>query len=395
MHQEASRGARAGLGAALLTALVFAVALNLRPALTSVGPVLPHLGADLGLNEGMQGVLGAVPLVALAVVSPLVFHPARRFGLERALLAALVGIVVGLVVRSYAGGVGLWLGTAVLGCAIAVGNVVVPTVLKRDYGRNLPRATSLYSACITIGAAVASVAAFPLAAEIGWRGSLVVWAIPAAVVAVLWLPRVRSGPVVPDEPVRPSGTRRSVWRQPTAWLVTAFMGLQSTHFFVVVTWLPTIGLATGRSAAEGGVLLFAFQLAALVGVLAVPRLVRGTNVLPAALAATIPMLIGLIGLMVLPWYSLGWVVIAGAGSGAALVVGLTLISMRGRDEHETTQLSGMAQSIGYLLAAIGPVVAGVLAEITGGWTAGLLMLTGLATAQLVVSFAVGKDRRPR
>ncbi|MGJ3509842.1 CynX/NimT family MFS transporter [Enemella sp. A6] len=383
------------LRAAVTTALIFAVAFNLRPAMTAVGSVLPQLGADLQLSEGVQGTLGAVPLVALALISPLVHHPARRFGVERALMAALIGIVLGVLLRSYGGGLGLWAGTAVLGCAVAVGNVLVPTVLKRDYAGKVARATGIYSACMTIGAAIASVIAVPMSEVVGWRGALAFWAIPAALVALLWLPRTRAAARPVEEPEPVSGRPVSVWRQPTAWLVTAFMGLQSTHFFVVATWLPTIGLAIGRTPQESGVLLFVFQLAALVGVFTAPRLVRGTNVLPAALAASIPMLIGLVGLIALPQLALGWVLIAGAGSGASLVAGLTLISLRGRDQQETTQLSGMAQSIGYLLAAVGPIGAGFMAEWTGGWTASLGMLTAMATVQLIVAFAVGKDRRVR
>lgn len=380
--------------AGLLAALIFAVALNLRPAITSVGPLLPQLGEEFALTEGLQGLLGAVPLIALAVVSPLVHHPARRFGVDRAVLGALIGIVLGAVVRSYGGGVGLWVGTALIGCAIAIGNVLVPTIVRRDYPRHVARATGFYSACIVIGSAVASGVAFPMSRSVGWDGSLAFWAIPAAVVTVLWLPRARAGGRDVEKHAGGTGRTVSVWRQPTAWLVTAFMGLQSTHFFVIATWLPTMALASGSSPETAGLLLSVFQVASLVGVLTAPRLVLGTNVLPAAVTASVSMLVGLLGLLLLPAWTLVWVVIAGGGSGAALTIGLTLIGLRGRGHHETTQLSGMAQSVGYLFAALGPIGAGVFAEITGSWTAGLMMLAAMATAQLLVAFAVGKDRRP-
>ncbi|MDT0158770.1 MFS transporter [Microbacterium sp. ARD32] len=173
----------------VLVALIFLVPLNLRPALTSVGPLLPQIGEDLRVNEGMQGLLGALPLLAFALVSPLVQHPARRFGMERCLLAALVVLAAGVLIRSYTGSVGLWAGTMIVGCAIAVGNVLVPTIVKRDCAGHVSLATGVYSACITIAASVASAVAVPLANSAGWRGSLAFWAIPALVVAVLWIPR--------------------------------------------------------------------------------------------------------------------------------------------------------------------------------------------------------------
>src|SRR5690625_7449406 len=157
--------------APVLVALVFLVALNLRPALTSVGPLLPRIGEDLGLNEGMLGLLAALPLLAFALISPLVQHPARRFGMERSLLAALLLLAAGTVIRSYTGNAGLWAGTMIVGCAIAVGNVLVPTLVKRDYAGHVSLATGIYSACITVAASIASVVAVPLAGSYGWLRS--------------------------------------------------------------------------------------------------------------------------------------------------------------------------------------------------------------------------------
>ncbi|MGW0659690.1 MFS transporter [Streptodolium elevatio] len=387
-----------GRNTPLLFMSVFLVALNLRPALTSVGPLLGTIGEDENLSEGLQGLLGALPLLAFAVASPLVHHLSRRLGTERSVLVAMLVLCAGITVRSYADSVGLWVGTMITGCAIAVGNVLVPALVKRDHSSHVSRALGVSSACMTLGAAVASALAVPLSEVTGWRGALALWAVPVFLVAVLWSPRARpAAPVAPGAPPRGLDTPVSVWRQPTAWLVTAFMGLQSTTFYVMVTWLPTIGTSAGSTAGEAGVHLFVFQLAGIASGLAVTRLIRPEGQVAAAVAASAPMLVGVLGLLAAPGLSLLWAAVAGLGPGASLVVGLSLISLRGRTHQETTQLSGMAQSVGYLFAATGPVVTGYLAQATGSWRASLLVIAFLATVQIAVAISAGRvrDREPR
>ncbi|MFT3943021.1 MAG: MFS transporter [Ancrocorticia sp.] len=381
----------------VLVALVFLVALNLRPALTTLGPLLPQIGVDEGIDESVQGLLGSLPLLAFAVVSPFVHHLSRRFGMERSILVALTLLALGVVIRSFTGTGGLWVGTAITGSAIAVGNVLVPTLVKRDYSTQVSRATGIYSACITIGASVASAIAVPLSDLIGWRGALAFWAIPALVVALIWIPRVRVAPSVRE--ISGSGgdvAFPSVWRQPTAWLVTAFMGVQSTAFYVMVTWLPTIEIAAGMSQHEAGWHLFIYQIVGIAGTLLIPLLMRGSrHQVAAALTASVPIFVGVLGLLLFPQLGLLWVIVAGLGSGAALVVALSLISLRGRTQQETTQLSGMAQSLGYLFAALGPVLAGFLAQQTGSWTATLVAFAVLTGVQVLVCFPAGRTPKTR
>lgn len=260
--------------APLTIALVFLVALNLRPALTSVGPLLPQIGEELRLVEGAQGMLGALPLLAFALISPLVHHPARRFGMDRTLLAALVFLTIGVVARSFTGDAGLWVGTVVIGAAIAVGNVLVPTIVKRDYRNHISLATGVYSACIMVATAVASAVAAPMSTGAGWRGALAFWAIPVAIVTLLWIPRATAGTATPASIGAPGPASVSVWRQGAAWLVTAFMGLKSLTFYTMVTWLPTIETASGISAEQAGFHLFLYQIVSVASGLAIPRLMR-------------------------------------------------------------------------------------------------------------------------
>ncbi|MFC4066401.1 MFS transporter [Actinoplanes subglobosus] len=369
-------------------AAIFLVALCLRPAITAVGPLLPQISLDLELSESAQGLLGALPLLAFASVSPQVHRLSARIGMERAVLVALLVLAVGAVARSYTGVAGLWAGTIVIGCAIAVGNVLVPAIVRRDYAANVSRATGLYTTFIVVGAGTASAVAVPVADAADWRFSLALWAIPALLAAVVWVPRARAAPVIENGP---PGEGAAVWRQPGTWLITAFMGLQSTCFYVLVTWLPTIEIAYGVSERAAGLHLFVFQGVGILGGLAIPVLLRDPATRAAgAVAASLPVVVAIVGLLAAPGAVLLWTGIAGLGQGAALVVALTLISLGGRTPSETTRLSGMAQSLGYLLAAAGPVAAGVLAERTGTWTATLVMIIGLGVLQTAAGAAAAR-----
>lgn len=374
--------------------LVFLVALNLRPALSSVGPLLPQIGAHRHIAEGTQGLLGTLPLLAFGLMSFVVHHVSRRLGMERAVLVALTVLVAGVVLRSYGAGAGLWVGTVTVGGAIAVGNVLMPAIVRRDYRRHISVATAVYSACIAVSAAIGAAIAVPLSRATDWNDALAFWAIPALIVLVLWLPLALAA--APDStPARSTGNgaAASLWRQPTAWLVTAFMGLQSTTFYIMSTWFPTIEIANGTSAGAAGVRLFLYQLVGVASGLAIPSVMRRRGSRAAAVGASLPMLVGVLGILLAPGLSVAWAVIAGLGSGAALVVALSLIALHGGTPDETARLSGMAQSLGYLLAATGPVLVGHLTEYTGTWTASLAVLAGLAVIQILVAVPAGGRRR--
>ncbi|HWS35259.1 MAG TPA: MFS transporter [Actinoplanes sp.] len=366
------------------------MALCLRPALTSVGPVLPQVGTDLRLGESALGVLGALPLLAFAVVSPQVHRVSGRFGMERAVLAALLVLAAGTAVRSWTGQTGLWVGTVVIGCAIAVGNVVVPAIVKRDFASDVSRATGFYTAFMTSAAALASAVAVPISDAVDWRLSLGIWGVLALVVAATWAPRARHAP--PPDPKRTS-TEVAVWRQPRAWLITAFMGLQSTCFYVLITWLPTIEIANGVPERTAGLHLFLYQGLGILGGLAIPLLLTSRPRF-GAVTSSLPVIIAVTGLLVAPDAAILWAAIGGLGQGAGLVTALTLISLSGTTPSETTRLSGMAQSLGYLLATAGPIAAGVLAEHSGTWTPTLFLLLVLGILQALAGAAASHPRPP-
>ena len=393
----------------LWVALIFLVSLNLRPAIAAVGPVLAQMGTDLAWGEGVQGVLTAIPLIAFAAVSPLVTFLARRIGIDMSILLALLCIAAGDAIRSFGGGVGIWLGTVVFASAIAVGNVLVPVIAKRDYAGHVAMATGVYSGCITAGSATAGLLSAPLAQMWGgWRASLAFWSVPPLVVAVLWALRILHNRkiVVASVAVRNSPSAQSarsqssrgvfarVLRRPMTWYVTAFMGLQSSAFYTMSNWMPSISASIGYDASTAGVHLFIFQGIGIFSGLLIPKLmnVRGNQVC-AALTASAPMFIAGLGMLLLPHLMPVWAFVGGCAQGASLVVALALIALRGRDSAETVVLSGVAQSFGYLIASLGPLMFGVLVQATGGHHVPLMVFTFVAFLQCVVAVIVGRPSK--
>lgn len=380
---------RRRLGVLAVAALIFLVALNLRPAITAVGPVIAEIGATFDIGEGLLGLLGALPLFMFALLSPLTSTLSTRIGVERVIWYALIAIAVGIAIRSLLGAGGLWIGTAIAMGAIAVGNVLVPVIVRTDFQGRVPLATGIYTACMGTAAAIASATVAPIAGELGWQRSLLLWAIPAVIVAVLWFPRARSS--APSRNIGGITPGTSVWRSRSAWWLTGFMGLQSAIFYFMITWLPTIEMEQGVSAEAAGMTLFWYQLVGLTAGLIAPLFLSvGNTQLTATLTATIPLFLGLTGLLLTPQYAFAWSIVIGFGSGTSLVVSLSLIAMRASDAVHTAKLSGMAQSGGYLIAALAPLIAGLLAQTTGSFTPALIMMVGCAGLQLIAAVFTGR-----
>ncbi|MEU3018424.1 MFS transporter [Nocardiopsis sp. NPDC007018] len=389
--------ARTWARAALATGSVLVIASCLRPALTSVGPVLEAVGATTGLSNGALGILTALPLFGFALFSSLVHGPTARWGVDRVVLAALALLAAGIALRSLPALTALWLGTAMIGAAVAFGNVLVPVILRRDHPGRIALVTGVSSSVMTGFAALGAGLSVPLAALAGgWRPALALWAAPVVLALLVWAARVRWIPspapvAAADSPAEPVG---SVWRSPTAWLLTAFMGLQSTCYFTLVNWLPSVEAARGVAPEAAGWHLFAFQITGVVSGLAITALMgRRAEQRPACLAVSLLIVAAMAGLLWVPAWGPLWIMVAGAGTGSSIVVALSLIGLRGRTQAETTRLSGMAQSMGYLLAACGPIAAGVLIQLTGETDLVLVLVGVLALVQTAVAFGAGRDRR--
>jgi CP family cyanate transporter-like MFS transporter len=389
-----------GTARAVLLVTILVVAANLRPTITALGPVVGLVAADTGLGAGALGLLGAVPLLAFGVVSPLVHILTRVIGAERAVLVSTLVLVVATVVRSLPGNLAnLWLGTVVMGAAIAVANVVLPELVKRDFPTEVPTVTGLYSTVLGATAAVASGVALPIAEVGGWRLGIGVWGLVSVVAAFVWLLRMRrsaaQGPEVTPggPPMRGGGAARSVWRSAVAWQVSLIMATQALTFFTLVTWLPTIEASMGVDPVTAGWHSFLYQIVGIAAGLGVTPFMRGRrDHRGVGVVISLLLIVAVLGLLLAPVLLVLWLVLAGLSGGSSLVLALALVGERSPSAADAGKLSGMAQSVGFLLAASGPWGAGVLFAATGSWIYPLVAVIAVAGVQLVLSLQAGRDR---
>lgn len=388
------RGARGGKTILLATGVIL-LALNLRACITAVGPLTPFIRGTTGLPDVLIGLLTALPLLAFGAISPLAPRLARARGIEVMLQASLLGLTAGIVLRSLPLPGLLFLGTALLGAAIALSNVLLPALIKRDFPRQIGLMTGVYSTMLGAGGAIADGVSIPLAQRtpLGWAGSLAFWALPAALAALLWLPLVWRRPA-PEAARVSGGTGGRLRRSPLAWQVTFFMGLQSLGFYIIIAWFPLIFQGQGLDAVTVGWLLSLMQFVGVLSSLLTPLLaarMRSQRLLVAvvvllSLSAYAGIILGAYHLVVL------WCVLLGLAQGAYLSLALLFFILRTPDTRTAAALSGMAQSIGYLLAATGPLLFGGLHDLTGGWTVPLLALCAVALVLLAVGMGAGRAR---
>ncbi|MFT3801116.1 MAG: MFS transporter [Burkholderiaceae bacterium] len=382
---------RAATQTALLLGILL-IAANLRAPFTGLPPLLGSIQADFGLGTTAVGALTTLPLLAFALVSPFAALLAREYGLERALFGALAAVALGIALRSTGVLWSLYAGTGIIGMGIAVGNVLLPSLVKRDFPDSVAALTGAYALAMGVAAALGSAAVVSLADAIGWRSALAAFLIlPLAALAV-WMTQLgahakpASGTTTPP----PGG---KVWHSALAWQVTLFLGLNSTIYYVAIGWLPTILIDAGLSAEHAGSLHGVLQLAT-----AVPGLVLGPILrrlrdqrLAAAVAAGLSV-VALLGLTALPQLALAWSILFGAGTGAGIILGLSFIGLRTRNPHQAAALSGMSQCIGYLLAAAGPMAMGALHDMLGGWRVPLGLCAILALVAVFLGLLAGRDR---
>jgi CP family cyanate transporter-like MFS transporter len=363
---------------------------GLRPAITSVGPVLPEIGAELGLGPAAQGVVGAIPLLCFAAASGLVHALTGRTGHQRAVTIALAGIVLAIGLRSLPLPGALWIGTVLVGLAIAIGNVVVSGLVKRQFAARVSLATGLYTAVMGLSASLASGLSAPLSAGLGgWRPGLAVWVLPTLVALAVWLVLARRTPAQPPATAAVPQAQ-TPWRSPLAWQVTGFFGLQSLTFYLLVTWLPTLAATLGLGPTEAGWLLFWFQA---VGVVIGPAAAWWADRLPdqrlLCAATGVLMAVAVAGALTVPGLLWVWVTLAGCAAGASFPLALALPPLRTHTPADTVRLAGMAQSVGYLIAAAGPVAAGWLAAATS-WGVVIAAVGVVALVQAVLGSLAGR-----
>jgi CP family cyanate transporter-like MFS transporter len=379
----------------VLAAGIILLALNLRACITAVGPLTSFIRSATGLPGVLIGLLTALPLLAFGAISPLAPRLARLWGIEVLLLISLLGLTAGILLRSLALPGLLFLGTALLGAAIAISNVLLPALIKRDFPHQIGLLTGIYSTLLGAGGAIADGVSIPLAqgAHLGWAGSLAFWALPAALTALLWLPLVR-GHTSPDLTRVSAVPGRRLWRSPLAWQVTFFMGLQSLTFYIIIAWFPVIFQSQGLNAITVGWMLSLLQFVGVLSSFLTPLLaarIRSQRLLIAivvvlSLSAYAGILSNVHGLIVL------WCILLGLAQGAYLSLALLFFILRTPDTRAAAELSGMAQSMGYLLAATGPLLFGGLHDLTHGWSIPLLALCCVILMLFTAGMGAGRDR---
>lgn len=352
----------------LLLGLIL-VALNLRPALSSMAPLLSEVSRSLGLSAAQAGLLTTLPVLCLGLFAPLAPVLARRFGAERVVLGILLTLAGGIVLRSAFGQVGLFAGSVLAGASIGVIGVLLPGIVKRDFAKQAGAMTGVYTMALCLGAAMAAGATVPLSEHLGhdWALGLGFWVVPALLAAVFWLPQVGEKHGAHQVAYRVRG----LLRDPLAWQVTLYMGLQSSLAYIVFGWLPSILIGRGLTPTQAGLVLSGSVIVQLISSLAAPWLAtRGKDQRLAIVIVMVMTLGGLFGCLYAPIDGLwGWAILLGLGQGATFSLALTLIVLRSRDAHVAANLSGMAQGFGYTLASLGPFAVGVVHDLTGGWNA--------------------------
>ncbi|HEY0539101.1 MAG TPA: MFS transporter [Actinoallomurus sp.] len=397
------------LGRVLVAGLVLA-ALNLRPAVPSLGALLQEVRGGLHMSSSVAGVLTSVPPACFALFGITAPRLARRFGPGAIVCAGMLAITTGLVLRPLMAGTGGFLALSALALmGIAVSNVLMPVIVKRYFPDRVGTMTGLYSMALAFGTAIAAAVTVPVTDALGgsWRVGLGIWAVPAAVAVLSWLPLVRdrSGadareaaqaapPPAPDSaPGAPDTAPRSLARNGTAWALACFFGLQSTGAYITMGWIPQRFRDAGVSAGTAGVLLAVTMVMGVPLAFVIPSMAtRMKNQGPIVLGLAVCGLIAFGGLYAAPvggaW---AWAVLLGI-SNCSFPLALTMIGMRARTGSGVVRLSAFAQSTGYLISIPGPLLVGVLYQHSGGWGLPLALMAGLLVPQMVAGVIAGRDR---
>ena len=378
----------------LIIAGIVLISFNLRTPITAVGSVIDLIQAEYGLSAGVAGGITTLPLLMFAAVSPFIPKVSAKLGYGKTMALGLVFIALGEIVRSYTGLIGLFIGTAMIGAGIAVGNVLIPGIIKRNFPGKAGTMTGVYTSGMCIFAAVGAGTSVPMASGLGWgwANALVFWLVLAIVTFIVWLPQLK---VEPDAvSASAQGKTSSIWKDKVAWYVTIFMGIQSLVFYTLVAWLPSIVMSKIPDANFAGTVAFIYQIVSIPATFALPIMCdRCMNQRGLAMSVAIVYIIGLVGLL-FATSEIGIVasvVLMALGMGGAISLAIAFISLRSPNAMRTSELSGMSQSAGYLLAAVGPMLIGSIFDVTGSWTIPMWIFIICMAAWAVTGLFAGDD----
>jgi len=380
----------------LITLGIIFIATNLRAPLTSVGPLVGTIRDHLQLSNTQAGLITTLPLLAFALFSPIVPKLGRKIGVEFLILLSLIFLTVGILLRSSSGAAALYIGTAILGFAISVCNVLLPSLIKHKFPNKIGLMTGVYSISMNLCGAIASGISIPLAVKsgMGWQGALAIWSGLTFISILFWLQQLKNRKTGKESTNQQTDHKMNLWRSPLAWQVTLFMGIQSMVFYVLIAWLPEILKQQGISDGHSGWLLSFMQMALLPFTFIVPIIAgRMAGQRPLVIITTVLFLSGTIGLLYgSPKLVLLWIVLLGIGGGFAFSLAMMFFGLRTETAQQAAELSGMAQSVGYLLAAIGPALFGYLHDLQNSWTTPLLLLAGASILLLIFGLGAARNQ---
>ena len=378
----------------LLFLVIILISLNLRPAITGVGPLVGEIRLDTGLSNSVIGLLTTIPVLAFGFFSVLTPLFTRKIGTEGTMSFALFILSAGIFLRILPSHAALFIGTGILGIGIALGNVLLPGIIKKQYPKRAGFLTGAYSAMFGAGAAIASGVSVPLSegAGLGWRWALGVWGIASLIALIAWLPQMKINlPTVRRKSFRES--LRHLGTTKLAWMVAAFMGLQSLTYYTLITWLPEILIDRGMNPSDAGWMLAFMQAMGVLGTFVIPGWAsrRTRQRLPVVIIVVLE-LISLIGLMIPTLtFAAVWSGLIGFCLGGSFGLALLFIVYRSRDSDSANELSGMSQSVGYTIAATGPFIFGGLFDLFDDWLLPVVFLICIAFIKLYAGWYAGRN----
>lgn len=393
---ETSQGDVSKMKKILMFLGVIFIASNLRAPLTSVGPVVAEISEALSLSNTAAGLITTIPLMAFALLSGIVPKVSRKYGMEFVLLGSIILLTLGLIIRPLGSIVSLFLGAALVGTAITVGNVLMPAFIKNNFSNKVGTMMGIYSVAMNLTAALAAGFSISLGriTNLGWKGSIGIWVVLSLMTIVIWLPQLKKKQeetVKGDFPIEENTV--NLYKSRLAWAVTVFMGVQSLLFYCLAAWLPKVAQTWGMSVEDSGWILSYVQFAQLPMTFAGAIIASKMNN-QKVLAWIVGMLfiVGIGGILIFKTdYIVLWCVLIGAGSGLAFSLSMLFFVLRTRSTVQAAELSGMAQAFGYLIAACGPPLFGAFYDFSGSWMSSFIFLLVMSVTLLISGIIAGKD----
>lgn len=374
------------LGAIFLTALV------LRPPVAQIGPILSVIQEALGLDSSQAAILTAIPVLCFgfgAFASPALV---RKFGVNRTMIYLLAVMVITISIRPYVGFVGLLIGTTLAGLAMAVANVLLPSVVRSRFPKHVLVLTSGYTTLLAVSASFAAAFSYPSALSLGWQLSLAIWALPTALALLLSFSLLSADQSVSDsENEDTRGDTKLILRSPMAWAIMALFGIQSLGFYALLAWLPSLAIDSGMNPSDAGSLLSLMTVVGVpLGLILSSNFGRFKSLSLVGAVISLVTLTGMCLLLLQLWVPAA--IVIGVGQASSFPLSLSLISTRAANQRLTTMLSSVAQGIGYLIAAAGTFLFGWVATVTGNWEFSVLGLIALTLVQTGAAWFAGKPK---